>query len=153
VKPASLATESFFSNNSFVLVNKQGAKQAVRYKILPLAGQQNLTDDEAKTRSANFLTEELKKRLATGPVEFRLVVQLPNPGDSTKDSTLVWPDDRQTIDAGTISLTSVLVDSADAEKKIVFDPTHLTDGIELSDDPLPALRAQVYSLSAARRQQ
>src|SRR5579859_4351789 len=28
-RPASFATESFFSNNSFVFVNKQGAKQAV----------------------------------------------------------------------------------------------------------------------------
>ena len=27
----------------------------------------------------------------------------------------------------------------------------LTDGIELSDDPLPAWRAQVYSISIARR--
>jgi catalase len=153
VKPASLATESFFSNNSFLFVNQQGAKQAMRYKILPVAGQQNLTDDEAKAKSSNYLTEELRKRLATGPVQFRLVVQIPNAGDSTKDPTLVWPDDRKTIDAGTISITSLLADSADAEKKIVFDPTHLTDGIELSDDPLPALRAQVYSLSAARRQQ
>ena len=35
----------------------------------------------------------------------------------------------------------------------MHDPTHLTDGIELSDDPLPALRARVYSLSASYRQQ
>jgi catalase len=152
VIPASFATESFFSNNSFVFVNKNGAKQAGRYKILPVAGQQNLNDTEAKARSVNFLIEELKTRLATGPVKFRLVVQLPNPGDPTHDSSLVWPDDRQTIDAGVISITSLVADSAGAEKKLVFDPTHLTDGIELSDDPLPALRAEVYSLSAARRQ-
>ncbi len=152
VIPASFATESFFSNNSFVFVNKKGVKQAGRYQILPVAGQQNLNDAEAKARSVNFLVQELQTRLATGPVQFRLVVQLPNPGDPTHDSTLVWPDDRQAIDAGTISITSILADSAAAEKKLVFDPTHLTDGIELSDDPLPALRAEVYSLSAARRQ-
>jgi len=34
-------------------------------------------------------------------------------------------------------------DSAAAEKALVFDPTRLTDGIELSDDPLPALRSCV----------
>jgi catalase len=39
-----------------------------------------------------------------------------------------------------------------AEKELVFDPTHLTEGIELSDDPLPALRASVYALSARHRQ-
>ena len=51
--------------------------------------------------------------------------------------SLVWPDDRKTIDVGTISVTSVVADSDAAEKALVFFPTNLTDGIELSDDPLP----------------
>jgi catalase len=153
VIPTSFATESFFSNDSFIFVNKSGAKQAGRYKILPEAGSQYLSDDEAKARSVNFLVEELKTRLVKGPVKFRVVVQLPNAGDATDDPSLVWPDDRKTIEAGTISITSVVADSATAERGLVFDPTHLTEGIELSDDPFPALRAKVYSLSAARRQQ
>jgi catalase len=153
VKPASFATEAFFSNNSFVFVNKNGVKQPGRYQILPAAGTQHLSDADAKAKSADYLFQDLKTRLAAGPIKFRLVVQLPNPGDSTKDSSLVWPDDRKTLDVGTISITSVVADSAGTERKLVFDPTHLTDGIELSDDPLPALRAQVYSLSAERRQQ
>jgi|SRR5579859_6879296 len=153
VIPASFATESFFSNDSFIFVNKNGAKQAGRYRILPEAGPLYLNDAEAKARSVNFLVEELKTRLATGPVKFRLVVQLPSAGDPTHDPSLVWPDDRKTMDVGTISITSIVADSAGEERKLVFDPTHLTDGIELSDDPFPALRAQVYSLSAARRQQ
>jgi catalase len=33
----------------------------------------------------------------------------------------------------------------------MFDPTHLIDGIELSNDPLPAFRAQAYSISIAHR--
>jgi catalase len=36
---------------------------------------------------------------------------------------------------------------------IAFDPVNLTDGIELSDDPLPALRSRVYMLSALNRRQ
>ena len=54
VIPASFATESFFSNNSFVFVNKNGVKQAGRYQILPLAGQQNLNDTEAKAGRSIF---------------------------------------------------------------------------------------------------
>jgi len=153
LKPASFATEAFFSNNSFAFVNQSGVRQPGRYQILPAAGTQPLSDAEAKARSADYLFQDLKTRLTTGPIKFRLIVQLPNPGDSTKDSSLVWPGDRKTIDVGTISITSVVADSAGTERKLVFDPTHLTEGIELSDDPLPALRAQVYSLSAARRQQ
>jgi catalase len=153
VLPASFATEAFFSNDAFLFVNKDGAKQAGRYQIVPVSGRHDLSDAEAKTRSANYLIEDLKTRLAAGPIRFRLVVQLPNMGDPTNDPSLVWPDDRRTIDAGTISITSVVADSAGVERAMVYDPTHLTDGIELSDDPLLALRARVYSLSASYRQQ
>ena len=153
VVPASFGTQAFFSNNAFIFVNKDGVKQAGRYKILPVAGQHNLSEAEAKTKSPNFLVEELKTRLTTGPVKFRLIVQLPNAGDPTNDPSLVWPDDRKTIELGTISITSVVADSDAAQKALVFFPTTLTDGIELSDDPLPSLRTSVYALSFAHRQQ
>lgn len=153
VLPASFATEAFFSNDAFVFVNKDGVRQAGRYQILPVAGKHHLSEDELKAKPANFLFEDLKTRLASGPINFRLVVQLPNPGDPTSDPSLVWPDDRKTIDTGTISITSVVADSAAAENKLAYFPTNLTDGIELSDDPLPALRSRVYGLASARRQQ
>ena len=34
---------------------------------------------------------------------------------------------------------------------LVFDPVRVIDGIELSDDPLPMLRSQAYSISVERR--
>ena len=148
-----LPADARSSNNAFIFVNQQGVKQAGRYKILPLAGQRNLSEGEAKTTSDNFLVEELKTRLTGGPIKFRLIVQLPNAGDPTSDGSLVWPDDRKTIDLGTISVTSVVADSDAAQKALVFFPTSLTDGIELSDDPLPSLRTSVYALSFAHRQQ
>jgi catalase len=80
------------------------------------------------------------------------MVVIANAGDPTSDATLVWPDDRKKVVLGTIRLTSVDPNSAADEKKMIYDPTRLTDGIELSDDPLPAFRAQVYSISYARRQ-
>jgi catalase len=153
VTPASFATEAFFSNHAFIFVNKNGVKQAGRYKILPVAGQRDLNDTEAKAKAADFLIQDLKTRLAAGPVTFRLVVQLPKPGDPTNDSSVVWPDNRKTIDVGTISVTSIVSDSAAAEKALAYDPVNLTDGIELSDDPLPALRSKVYALSVAHRRQ
>jgi catalase len=91
--------------------------------------------------------------LKTGLVKFRLIVQLPNPADPTNDGSLVWPEDRKTIEMGTISIASVVADSDAAQNALVFFPTTLTDGIELSDDPLPSLRTSVYALSFARRQQ
>ena len=88
-----------------------------------------------------------------GPVQFRMIAQLANPGDPTHDPSLVWPADRKTVELGTVSITSVIADSDAAQKALLFFPTNLTDGIELSDDPLPALRTSVYALSFARRQQ
>ena len=60
--------------------------------------------------------------------------------------------DRKTIDLGTVTITTVDADSDAAQKALAFDPTRLTDGIELSDDPLPALRSRVYRLSRIHRQ-
>ncbi len=149
--PASFATTAFFSNDSFVLVNKDGAKQTFRYKIIPVAGQHDLTNAEAKAKSPTFLADDLKSRLAKEPVKFHLIAQLPNKGDSISDPSLVWPDDRKTVDLGTISITAIVADSDKAERELAFDPTNLADGIELSDDALPLLRTKVYALSVARR--
>jgi catalase len=149
--PASFATESFYSNNAFVFLNKDGVKQSGRYQILPVSGAQRLDAAAAKAKSPNFLFEEFPTRLAEGPAKFRLVLQLASPGDRTDDSTVVWPDDHKTVELGTISLVTVDPDSAAAEKALAFDPTRLTDGIELSDDPLPSLRSRVYALSVAHR--
>ena len=63
VIPASYGTQAYFSNDAFIFVNKEGVRQAGRYKFLPAAGLHNLSDAEAKTKSANFLSEELKTRL------------------------------------------------------------------------------------------
>jgi catalase len=149
--PASFATEEFFGNNAFVFVNKEGKKQAVRYQIIPVAGKQYLSDADAKATSPNFLVDELRTRLAQGPAKFRLVVQLANAGDPTSDSTKIWPDDRKTVALGTIAVTSVVADSDAAQKTLAFDPINLVDGIEQSDDPIPALRSKVYMLSAMHR--
>jgi catalase len=150
--PVSFATESFFGNNAFLFVNREGAKQAGRYHILPVAGQQNLSEADAKTKSAGHLSEELGTRLASGPAQFRLFVQLANPGDATKDSSAVWPSDRKMVEAGIISVEAVVPDSPGAERALSFAPTNIRDGIELSDDPLPTLRSDVYALSVKFRQ-
>lgn len=150
IVPESFGTEAFFANNAFVFVNKAGARQAIRYEIIPVAGTHDLSEADAKTRPPNYLIDELGSRLARGPVEYRLIARLPNRGDATNDPSLVWPDDRKTVDLGTIGILSVDPDSA-TEKALAYDPTNLTDGIELSDDRMPALRAKVYALSVARR--
>jgi catalase len=150
--PVSFATEAFFGNHAWVFVNQKGVTQAGRYQILPVAGQHYVSDAEGKTKSRSFLFEEVKARLVQEPMRFRLLLQLPNPGDPTNDASIVWPDDRKAIDLGTITITTVDPNGDAAQRALAFDPTRLTDGIELSDDPLPALRSTVYMLSRIHRQ-
>jgi catalase len=151
--PQSFATEAFFSNDSFIFVNKDGAQQAIRYQILPVAGQHDLSEDDAKAKGPDYLVDDLKAMLAKGPIKFRLVAQIPNEGDQTKDPSLVWPPDRKTVDLGMISVTAMVADSDAAQKTLAFTPSKLIDGIEYSDDPFPELRGEVYSLSVDHRQQ
>jgi catalase len=149
--PVSFVTESFYANNAFVFINANGERQAGRYQIVPASGNQYLGDDAAKTKPPDFLREELGARLKSTPARFRLLLQLASPGDRTDDSSIVWPDDRKKVELGVITITSVVPDSTAAERELAFDPTHLIDGIELSDDPLPPLRSMVYVYSVAGR--
>src|SRR5262249_16462516 len=93
--PASYGTVSFFSNNAFLFVDQPGIRRAGRYRFLPVAGVQTLSEADARNKSPNFLVEELEARLARAPIQFRMIVQLANPGDPTNDPSLVWPDDRR----------------------------------------------------------
>jgi catalase len=149
--PVSFATVGFFGNNAFVFVDSAGTKRAGRYQILPVAGIHHLDSLAATKVSPNYLFEDLTRRIARGPIKYRLLVQLANSGDPTKDGSVVWPADRQRMPLGTISLTTVAPNNDELQRSLMFNPIFLTDGIQLSDDPLVPLRSAVYALSVAHR--
>ena len=149
--PVSFATLDFYGNNAFLFVDKAGTKRAGRYQIIPVAGLAHLDSAAAATAAPNYLFEELPKRLAKGPVKYRLYVQLANPGDPTNDGSMVWPSDRKRVELGTISVTKVAPNNEELQRSLTFNPIYVTSGIELSDDPLVPLRSAVYALSVAHR--
>ncbi len=151
--PASFATEAFYGNNALRFVNAEGRIQTGRYQIVPVGGTQYLSEEAAKSRTADFLREELTSRLRQSPVQFRLLLQIAGPNDTSNDGSVVWPDDRKIVELGVITVTAVKANSAAAEKELAFDPLRLTDGIMASDDPLLPLRSQVYAISAASRRE
>jgi catalase len=150
--PDSFADEEYHGINAFIFVSKSGQRQAVRYLVVP-AKLTHLTPEEAAKQPPNFLFDELAKRIAQKPVVFHLKAQLAESGDQTKDGSQPWPDDRKVVDLGVLTLNKVVPNSLAAEKKLLFLPTNLTAGIELSDDPLPSVRAAAYGVSYARRSQ
>jgi catalase len=74
-----------------------------------------------------------------------------NPGDQTNDGSIVWPANRKTVNLGTLSLTTVAPENEKLQRELMYNPIFLTSGIQLSDDPMVALRSAVYALSVAHR--
>jgi len=105
----------------------------------------------AAAKSPNFLFDELKEKIAKGPIKLRVVLQLANDGDNVNDATEQWPEDRPLLDLGAIALTAIPADNAHEQKWTIFDPIPRVDGIDPSDDPLLELRAAVYLISGRRR--
>jgi catalase len=148
--PDSFADEEYHGIDAFVLVSQAGQRRAVRYLVTP-ERVVHLDPADAAKRAPDFLMAELPERLKQRPVTFSLKVQLAAAGDSTKDPTQPWPDDRKVVELGTLTIDKAPADSAQAEKPLLFLPGQLTDGIEPSDDPLIDVRDGAYPVSFSRR--
>jgi catalase len=149
--PASYGQASYHAEHSFRFTAADGTSRFGRYHWVPEAGEAYLSPDDASTRDANFLRDELESRLRDGPVVFRLVLQLAAVGDPTDDVTALWPADRPLVELGRLEVTSISPTSAADERRLVFDPTNLTDGIDLSADPILLARSSAYSISYDHR--
>jgi catalase len=149
--PASYGQASYHGEHAFRFNSADGSSRFGRYHWEPEAGEANLSPDDASKRSANFLREELESRLQKGPVAFRLLLQLAEQGDPTDDVTVLWPADRRRVELGRLEVTGISAASAADERRLVFDPANLTDGIDLSADPILLARSSAYSISYEQR--
>jgi catalase len=149
--PASYGQASYHAEHAFLFTAVDGTSRFGRYRWMPEAGEAYLSPDEASTRSANFLREELESRLRNGPVVFRLLLQLAAESDPTDDVTALWPADRPLVELGRLQVTGISPTGAADERRLVFDPTNLTDGIDVSADPILLARSAAYSISYDHR--
>ena len=149
--PLSYATLSYHALHSFGFVNGTGDLQWGRYHWIPDAGEAGLSDEEAADRPPDFLREELADRLAVAPAVFHLDVQLAGDDDAVDDPTAAWPAERPTVRIGRLEITELAFDRERDGDVLVFDPTRVTEGIRLSQDPILLARPGAYSVSVARR--
>ena len=149
--PASYGRASYYAEHAFGFTAADGTRRFGRYRWMPAAGEAYLSPDDASTRSTNFLREELEGRLRNGPVAFRLLLQLAGESDPTDDATALWPADRPLVEIGRLEVTRISPTSAADERRLVFDPTNVTDGIGLSADPFLLARSAAYSISYDHR--
>jgi catalase len=149
--PTSFARESFFAVSAFKFTNADGVSRYGRYRMLPVAGNEYLDEAGAAAQSPNFLFDEIKERVATEPVRFRIQVQLAEDGDTLDNATVRWPENRPQLTFGEISLKEIAPNNASEQQHIIFDPIPRVDGIETSADPLFEPRANIYLMTGRRR--
>jgi catalase len=143
--PESYLGRHYYAIHAFKWVDADGGERYVRYTWVPDEPGSNLSAKDAKKRGRDYLQDDLRDRL---PARFTLQLQIGADGDSTDNPAAPWPDDRETVAAGTLEVTGI---DTDSDPGLVFDPTHITDGIELSDDPVLNFRPRAYSVSVDRR--
>jgi catalase len=152
--PASFAGVDYWTVHAYTLTNAHGEAKVAKFKAVATAGQLGLSDEELKAKPDSFYVDELKERLAKGPVRFELVAILGEATDPTDDVTATWPEEnRKVVKLGTIAITA-LEPNATCDAA-TFDPVvNLPDGVAgPADDPMFAIRSPAYAISLSRRSQ
>jgi catalase len=147
VSPYSYAEVTYYPVHAYKWVAGDGTESWVRYRLTPHGGREERVAGEFTGRDR--LREEILARLAAHPVRFTLEVQVAGDGDDPHDPMSVWR--TPFFDAGTIEVTGPDPEREQNGEVVVFDPTRVVDGIELSDDPILHYRAGAYSASVSRR--
>jgi catalase len=143
--PPSYAVIPYYGIHAFKWIAADGTERFIRYKWVPLQ------EGGQRRRDRDYLQQELRERLEAGPIRFRLELQVAMPGDPTDDPSAAWPTSRWRVEAGTLEVTGLETERETGGDVLVFDPTRVIDGIELSDDPVLRFRHDAYSASVARR--
>jgi catalase len=141
---------TFYGLNAFRFVDAQGTGTYVRWTLAPVQPYEAAAATGA-SQDKNFLFDALIASILQHPLQWHLMLTVGLPGDPTNDATVPWPEGREQVDAGTLTLDSVESEETSLARDINFDPLILPAGISPSDDPLLSARSAIYSQSFTRR--
>ncbi|KAF1020764.1 MAG: Catalase-related peroxidase [Pseudomonas sp.] len=148
----STSGEHFFQGGlPFRFINAAGTVTFGRYQLLPVSGAHYLSDAQTAKAKPDYLSEEILHRVTQGPVAFKLVVQVAEPGDKLDDPSITWSDKHRLVELGTLQVTRAVADNAAAQKSLMFLPNNVPAGIE-PQDPMINARSAAYPVSFGRRQ-
>ncbi|MEO7430790.1 MAG: catalase family peroxidase [Dokdonella sp.] len=148
----SWANTAYNGVDAFRFIDSNGRARNVRWSMIPQAAFAAMTPEQRKAADGNFLDEDLRTRLANGPLRWDMVVTLAAEGDPVIDPSQQWPEDRQHVTVGTVVIENSTPQTTGACRDINYDPLILPRGVEGSDDPILAARSAVYSVSFNRRE-
>ena len=142
---------TFNGLNAFRFINAADVSTPVRWSMVPVDAFKPEDTAQSANPDKNYLFDDFIARIHSAPVQWRLILTVGQPGDPTDDATIPWPEDREHVDAGTLTLDEVESEAPGNCRDINFDPLVLPVGIAPSDDPLLSARSAVYSQSFTRR--
>jgi catalase len=145
------ADATYNSLNAFWFVDSAGRRTPVRWSLVPEDPVRAPPRNSAKPDDPNYLFDDLIARVGQGPLRYRLVVTVGNPGDPTNDANTPWPADRRRVEGGVLTITGVQDETHGACRDVTFDPLILPHGIASSDDPLLSARSAAYATGFTRR--
>lgn len=149
--PRSYASVPYYAVHAYRFVDAHGAGRYGRYTLAPEHAEPRLWPHQVRGRGRDYLQDELRARLQRGPVRMLLTLQVAAAGDNVDDPSAKWPATREQVTLGTVQLTDVDTERERDGDVLVFDPSRVTDGIELSDDPVLRFRPGAYSDSVRER--
>ena len=118
----------------------------------PVAGEHLLTADELAKAGPNYLMDEIRKRIAKGPIKYQMYAQLAEGGDVIADPSVAWPDGRKKVLLGTIEIRrNSLSNTPEQDKALAFSPNNVPAGIKTAD-PMLDFRSRAYPISVKERQ-
>jgi catalase len=141
---------TFHALNAFRFIDSAGKSTPVRWLLKP---EQPLESANAASAAQDkkYLFDALIAAIRRQPLRWHLIVIVGQPGDPTNDASAAWPEEREKVDVGTLTLDHVESEETSAATDLNFDPLVLPAGIMPSDDPLLSARSAVYSRSFTRR--
>lgn len=148
----SYANCAYGALHAYRWVNAGGEVQYVRYWWVPEEGERRIKARDAGGRPRDYLQQDLVDRLGRRPprpIRFQLHVEFPRDDDEDRITKPAEPWNGSRKCVGVLELSAL---AATPSEPLVFDPTTVTPGIEVSDDELLRFRPFVYELSEKRRQ-
>jgi catalase len=149
--PASFTKLIYYGVNAFKFTNADGKSVFVRYQFHPEDGVELLSKEQAAAADAEYMFDEIRRRLPRRPVRFRYMAQLSGEGDKIDDPSVAWPDSRPQILLGVVEIREFVSFTQDQQKALAFSPINIPEGIEPAD-PMIDFRGRVYPFSVKNRQ-
>jgi catalase len=142
---------AYNSLNAFRFIDAAGTSIPVRWSLAPVQPFVVASTGGPAQADKNYLFDGLIASILQHPLQWHFIITLGQPGDATNDATVAWPDGREQVDVGTLTLDHVESEETSAARDINFDPLVLPSGMAPTDDPLLSARSAIYSQSFTRR--